>query len=254
MARWNGRVAVVTGASTAIGAAICRDLVKHGMYVCALARRKDKVDAIRASLFGMPGQLNAVECDITSEPQVLQAYHWIEKTYGGIDLLVNNAGIITKCLLTDDGNTKDLRKTMETNIIGLCICTREAIKSMKLRDAKGHIVNINSIFGHKVHQTVPGTKPLNGMYPASKFAVTAITECIRQELVYLETPVKVTSISPGLVDADILSTHTHSDNELVKFMPKLLPSDVSSALLYAITTPDHVQIHEIIIKPTGEFL
>lgn len=136
--------------------------------------------------------MNAIECDITQEASVLSAYKWITEKYGGIDLLVNNAGVITKSLLTDCNNLKDLRKIMETNIIGLCLCTRESIKSMKERDVRGHIVNINSIFGHKVHQCVPGTKPLNGMYPASKFAVTAITECIRQELIFLETPIKVT--------------------------------------------------------------
>lgn len=93
---------------------------------------------------------------------------------------------------------------METNIIGLCLVTREATRLMKKRDEEqgtvGHIVNINSIFGHKIHACVPGTKPLNGMYPASKFAVTAITECVRQELLYLGTKIKCTSISPGLVE------------------------------------------------------
>lgn len=94
MERWNGRVAAVTGASSGIGAAICQELVKAGMIVCGLTRRKDKVEQLRLSLFGAEGQLNAVECDITSESSVKQAYTWIEKTYGGIDLLVNNAGVV----------------------------------------------------------------------------------------------------------------------------------------------------------------
>lgn len=191
MKRWEGKVAVVTGASGAIGGAIARELVKAGMIVCALARRRDKVEKLRASLFDVAGNLNCVECDITQEEDVKHAFGWIEGAYGGVDLLVNNAGVITKCLLTEKNNTKDLYTTMETNIIGLCLCTREAVKSMKARDVHGHIINVNSIFGHKVHQSVPGTRPLNGMYPASKYAVTAITECIRQELVYLDSQVKV---------------------------------------------------------------
>lgn len=254
MKRWSGKVAVVTGASTAIGAAISKELVRAGMIVCALARRRDKVEKLRASLFDVAGNLNCVECDITEEEDVKHAFGWIESAYGGVDLLVNNAGIVTKCLLTEKGNTKDLYKTMETNIIGLCLCTREAIKSMKSRDVHGQIINVNSIFGHKVHQAVPGTRPLNGMYPASKYAVTAITECIRQELIYLETTIKVSSISPGLVDGDIVAHYTESENDLVKYMPKLKPEDVAEAVIYAITTPDHVQIHELIIKPMGEFL
>lgn len=94
MERWNGRVAVVTGASSGIGAAVCTELVKCGMIVCGLARRKDKVEALRLSLFGAEGQLNAIECDITKEEEVKRAYQWIEKTLGGIDLLINNAGVV----------------------------------------------------------------------------------------------------------------------------------------------------------------
>lgn len=97
MDRWVGRVAVVTGASSGIGAAICTELVKAGMIVCGLARRKDKVEQLRLSLFGAEGQLNAVECDITSDQSVKQAFTWIEKTLGGIDLLVNNAGVTRYC-------------------------------------------------------------------------------------------------------------------------------------------------------------
>lgn len=92
MEKWKGRIAVVTGASSGIGGAICSELVRAGMIVCGLGRRKDKIELLRVSLFGAEGQLNAVECDITSEDSVKQAYKWIEKTYGGIDLLVNNAG------------------------------------------------------------------------------------------------------------------------------------------------------------------
>lgn len=94
MEKWYGRVAAVTGASSGIGAAICQELVKSGMIVCGLTRRKDKVEQLRLGLFGAEGQLNAVECDITNEQSVKQAYTWIEKTLGGIDILVNNAGIV----------------------------------------------------------------------------------------------------------------------------------------------------------------
>lgn len=120
-----------------------------------------------------------------------QAYTWIEKTLGGIDILINSAAVISKLLFLENDNLRDLRSILDTNIVGLCICTREAVKSMKEREISGHIININSIFGHKVNNCVPGTRPLNGMYPASKFAVTAMTECLRQELIYVETNIKI---------------------------------------------------------------
>ena len=94
MERWEGKVAVVTGASGAVGAAICSELCRAGLIVCGLAKRKDKVEQLRVSLFGAKGKLNAVECDITNEQSVKTAYGWIEKTLGGIDLLVNNAAVV----------------------------------------------------------------------------------------------------------------------------------------------------------------
>lgn len=100
--------------------------------------------------------------------------------------------ICSKYMLLDDNNTKDLKAMLDANILALCVCTREAVKSMKKREVDGHIININSIFGHKVNTCVPGTKPINGMYPACKYALTAITECLRQEVLYLEMSTKIT--------------------------------------------------------------
>ncbi|CAO1439256.1 unnamed protein product [Diamesa tonsa] len=252
MEKWEGKVCVVTGASQGIGAAIAKELAKAGMIVCALAKRKDKVEALRVGLLKIKGQLNAVECDIANETAVQTAFNWVEKTFGGVDLLINNGGVYTKALFTDEGNSKELKNIFDNELMGMILCTRQAIKSMQAREVNGHIVNINSIFGHKVNQAVPGNKPMNSLYPATKHAMTAITECIRQELLYLQTQIKISSISPGLVEQDIITSLT--DNELVGLMPKLKPEDVASAVMYAICTPDHVQIHEIVMKPIGEFL
>lgn len=156
--------------------------------------RKDKVEALRVGLMKIKGQLNAVECDIANEQSVQNAFLWVEKTFGGVDLLVNNGGIYTKALLTDENNTRDLKSIIDNEILGNILCSRQAIKSMKTRDVPGQIVNINSIFGHKVNQAVPGNKPMNSLYPPTKHAVTAVTECIRQELLYLQTQIKITVI------------------------------------------------------------
>jgi NADP+-dependent farnesol dehydrogenase len=105
---------------------------------------------------------------------------------------VNNGGTYTKALLTDENNSRDLKNIIDNEITGNILCSRQAVKSMKTRDVNGHIVNINSILGHKHNQVVPGNKPMNSLYPPVKYAVTAITECLRQELFYLQTQVKVT--------------------------------------------------------------
>lgn len=194
-------------------------------------------------MFDVKGTFNCIECDIRNEAQVKSAFRWIVDVYGGVDLLVNNAGVNTKGLLLDEDNTQELLTTMQTNIIGLCLVTREAVAVMKRRERsnwiEGHIVNINSIFGHKVHSAVPGTKPINGLFPASKFAVTAITECVRQELEYLDAKIKISCVSPGLVENDGLA---QSEHELLKLMPKLKPEDVSKAVLYAISVPENVNV------------
>ena len=139
---------------------------------------------------------------------------------------------MTKGLILDDNNTHEMQHIMETNILALCIVTREAVKLMKQRSLErkdvGHIVNINSIFGHKVSASVPGSKPMNGMYPASKYAATAITECVRQELLFLNEAVKITAISPGLVESDILTENANDD--IISLMPALSAKDVKTFL------------------------
>jgi len=258
MYKWYGRVGVITGASSPVGIELCKELAEAGMTVCALARKKgtERLHQIKTTLFGVKGKLLPFECDITDESQVKAVFRYIGDKYEGIDLLINNANVMTKGLILDDNNYDELMHIMETNILSLCIVTREAVKLMKMRPLErkdvGHIININSIFGHKVTATVPGSKPMNGMYPASKYAATAITECVRQELLFLNETVKITAVSPGLIESDIVKEN--ANDELVNIMPALQAKDVAAAVIYAISVKNNVQIHEIVIKPVGEFL
>lgn len=111
-------------------------------------------------MFGVKGKLIPFDCDITNEVQVKGVFKWISDNYDGIDLLINNANVNTKGLILDENNTAEMMHIMETNILALCVITREGVKLMKQRSMErkdlGHIVNINSIFGHKVHASVPG--------------------------------------------------------------------------------------------------
>lgn len=128
---------------------------------------------MKRTMFGATGKLFPFECDICDETQLKAVFRWIGEKYDGIDLLVNNANINSQGLILDEKNTAEMVKIMETNILALCIVTREAVKLMKDRALErkdlGHIIVVNSIFGHKVASSVPGAKPMNGLYPASKY-------------------------------------------------------------------------------------
>lgn len=192
MDRWIGKTAVVTGASSGIGAAICVDLIKAGVNVVGLARRKERIEALKEKIpASATGKLYAIKCDLTQESDIKSAFSWIEGNLGGTDILVNNAGIIKTMNLLDAENTTNLRETIDTNILAVAICSREAFQSMKKRGINGHIIHINSGAGHKIPYFV-GLYPSFNIYPSTKFAVTAMTEVMRQELQSFGTKIKVT--------------------------------------------------------------
>ncbi|XP_050075437.1 farnesol dehydrogenase-like [Anopheles maculipalpis] len=243
MERWNGKVAVVTGASSGIGAAIVKDLAKAGMITIGLARRIERVEQLKKDLpSDAAARLHAMKCDVSVETDIERTFQRIQDTHGGVDVLVNNAGILRTNNLLDLGTTADLRAVLDTNVTGLVLCSQWAYKSMVERNVAGHIVHINSIAGH----TVPNYPKMN-IYPGTKHAVTALTEVMRNELREAGTKIKVTSISPGAVRTEILEGMDIPDD-----MPMLASEDISEAVLYVIGTPPHVQVHELIIKPNGE--
>lgn len=193
MNRWIGKVAVVTGASSGIGAAIAVDLVKAGVIVVGLARRPERIELLKNSIPDeLKGKLHSFKCDVTKEEDIKNAFKWVETNVGGADILINNAGIVLKANLLDEDNTDIMKKVIDTNLIGVVLCTREAFQSMKRRGiTDGHIVIINSVAGHSVTYLV-GKLPSFHIYHASKHAVTALTESLRQELQSFGTKIKIT--------------------------------------------------------------
>lgn len=192
MDRWIGKTAVVTGASSGIGASIVVDLVTAGVNVVGLARRKERIEALKEKIpASATGKLYAIKCDLTQENDIKSAFNWTVANLGGVDILVNNAGIIKTMNLLDADNTDNLRETIDTNILGVALCSREAFQSMKSRNVNGHIIHINSFAGHKIPYFV-GLYPSFNIYPSTKFAVTAMTEVMRQELQSFGTRIKVT--------------------------------------------------------------
>lgn len=199
MNRWIGKVAVVTGASAGIGAAIAIDLANAGLIVIGLARRVERVEELKSKVkSSATGQLHAFKCDVSKEEEIITAFNWVISQFGGVDILVNNAGIVrsSTTILAKD-NTVPIREVLDTNVMGVVLCTREAFHSMKSRNVAGHVILINSIVGHQV-PVMPGVTM--NIYPPSKYAVTAITEVLRQEFQNEGTKIKVTvSLTSNLI-------------------------------------------------------
>ncbi|ETN62712.1 oxidoreductase [Anopheles darlingi] len=243
MERWNGRVAIVTGASSGIGAAIAKDLAKAGMVTIGLARRVERVEQLRKEIpEAAAKRLHPIKCDISNEADIDAVFKQVEERFGGCDVLVNNAGITKKTDLLEVGNTAEIKAVLDTNVTGLVLCSQRAYQSMVKRSVDGHIIHISSIAGH----TVPHIPKLN-IYPGTKHAVRAITETMRHEMRNAGKKIKVTSISPGGVKTEIVDMADIPPN-----MPFLDSEDISEAVLYVLGTPPHVQVHELIIKPIGE--
>ncbi|EFN79352.1 farnesol dehydrogenase [Harpegnathos saltator] len=248
MSRWEGKIAVVTGASAGIGLAIAEAFVNRGMIVVGLARRKAIMEA-RMRFAQGNGKFIARECDVSKPENLKEVFHWIQSNLGVIQVMVNNAGVITSGTIVETSR-QDWEKIFDVNVMGLLECTRHAVRVMKAANVEGHIVNINSIQGHRLRQI---QNMSFNVYAASKHAVTAITATLQQEL--LGGKIRVTSISPGYVKTEILEAISDLDIDKLKVFssfPTLESKDVAEAVVYVIETPQRVQITELTITPFGE--
>jgi len=244
MEKWTGKVAIVTGASSGIGAETCRQLVKIGMIVVGLARREFRLQELQKELDGKIGKFYYAKMDVCSEENILEVFSWVRRTIKSVDVLINNAGVLKACDVL--GNTKDFKQTFDTNVIGLSICSREAIKIMEEMKIKGHIININSILGHP--HTWMALKDI-AIYSATKCSVTGITESLRELMGMKNLSIRVTSISPGIVDTEMVEIF---GQDTLQKIGQMKPIDIVDAIIYALSAPERVNVAEIIIRPTND--
>ncbi|RXG51477.1 Dehydrogenase/reductase SDR family member 11 [Armadillidium vulgare] len=247
MLKWMGRVALVTGASSGIGAAICEDLVKHGMKVVGAARREERMQCLAEKLKNEKGSFLPVKCDVTKDDDVIALFDKIKETFGGVDVCVNNAGIIGTGLNLLNGTTEEWRQIIDVNVIALCLCSKLTVKSIKERGLDdGHIINISSMAGHHVY-------PFEQFhfYTGSKFAVRALSEALRQEIQAAKSGIRVSVVSPGLVKTEVLN-NASADPVLSKMYENynsLKSEDIARTVSQILAAPSYMEVHDTIVSP-----
>jgi len=247
MAQWQGKTALVTGASNGIGAALAGRLLREGMNVVGCARRQNRVAEVLAAVDTSGQNSLAVECDVRDEKSVQKAFTDARERFGGVHVLINNAGLGHADSLAD-GKVDEWREMLDVNVLGLCICTREALADMRSRGDRGHIIHIGSMAG----QRVPAGA---GLYAATKHAVRALTESLRIELRENEDSIRVGEICPGFVETGFAGHYMKSEEkarELYSQFKVLEANDVAGAVVYMLSCPEHVQVHDILLRPTKQ--
>ena len=244
----NRPVAAITGASSGIGTAIATQLAADGYNLALCARREQRLAQLANILSSQHGvEVLTQTVDLRDEAQILDWFDAIATRFNRLDVLVNNAGLGHKESLSS-GSTEKWRETLDVNVIALCICTREAIKLMRtLGNDSGHIVHISSMSGHRV--------PGSGMYSASKFAVRALTEGLRQELRADQSAIRISSISPGFVETEFAEKYSGSAEaaqQVYSQFPVLQPKDIANGVGYILSQPDYVQVHDLLLRPTQQ--
>jgi NADP-dependent 3-hydroxy acid dehydrogenase YdfG len=237
-------VAVVTGASSGIGEATVRSLAAEGAAVVAGARRKERLHGLVEEVTRDGGKAIAVECDLTDEQQAHALVDRAIGEFGRIDILVNNAGVMLLSKV-EKGLSDEWRQMFDVNVLGLLYATDAAVEAMK-GQGSGHIVNVSSVAGRK-------TRPTGGVYSGTKFAVNAISEAMRQEL--LEDGIRITIVEPGAVATEL--TEHITDEEVREGLKQrniepLQSEDVANAIAYAVSQPQRVSVNEILIRPTQQ--
>ncbi len=242
----NGKVAVVTGASSGIGEATAEALAAEGATVVIAARREDRLDHLVEMINGNGGEALAVACDVTDEEEAHGLIQRAREEFGRVDILVNNAGVMQLSEI-EKGLSDEWRTMFDVNVMGLLYVTEAAIQVMK-EQASGHLVNISSLASR-------GTRPGLGVYSGTKTAVNAISEALRQEL--LEDNIRVTMVEPGAVETELPEHITDEEaregiSNLLSGLDPLQPEDIASAIIYCVIQPQRVSINEILIRPSRQ--
>lgn len=246
MQELNGKVALITGASSGIGEATAKLLAGHNVKVGLVARRKDNLNSIAEEITSAGGTALVIEGDVTDRVQCEAAVKSVVDEWGQIDILINNAGVMLIGPVAELP-IEDWEQMIKLNELGLLYMTRMALSH--LTHSHGHIVNISSVAGRT-------SRPGSAVYNMTKWGVNGFTDALRQEMVEAKTGVRTTLIEPGYVATELQSHNTPETQQKMKErfgdMKPLQAEDIAAGILYAVSQPAHVSVNEVLIRPTAQ--
>ncbi|WP_263356921.1 SDR family NAD(P)-dependent oxidoreductase [Acidicapsa ligni] len=241
------KIVFITGASSGIGEATAYAFASEGARLLLAARRQDKLSAVASKALEAGAQaVHAFELDVQKQPAVAAAIAALPAEWSAIDVLINNAGLSRGLDKLYQGHIEDWDEMIDTNVKGLLYVTRAVVPGMVERGS-GHVVNMGSTAGEL-------TYPNGAVYCATKAAEKAINDGLRQDV--LGTPVRVTSIDPGMVETDFSKVRFRGDEtraaKVYQGITPLSPVDVADAIVWAVSRPAHVNIAHVLMTPVGQ--
>ncbi|GAB4823756.1 hypothetical protein N2152v2_010802 [Parachlorella kessleri] len=255
--RWSGKVVLVTGAASGVGWAISIELARAGARVVAISRRKSALEDLQQTVVeaGVPiAEFLPVVCDVTKEAEVVALPRIIAKRWpgSGVEGVVNCAAVVRGGASLLDGSTASWVEMASTNVLGVAMVTRESVQDMARRGAYGHVINLCCLDGHYVAEAGEG----NGFYAATKHAVRAMTEALRQEARAKGLPLRVTCVSPGPIDSPFHLGRSFGggggpsseDEPAATLGGQLSVEDVVRTLVWILDSPEHVDVNEIVMR------
>lgn len=249
MAQLSNQRAWITGASSGIGAATARLLAEHGVEVVLSARRAEQLQELAREIGRTGGRAHVRTLNVTERDAVTQLGGELE-TMGGVDILINNAGVMPLAPMLE-GRVAEWERAIDVNVKGVLYAIHAVLPGMAAR-RRGHIVNIGSVAGRFAF-------PGSAVYCATKFAVRAISDALRREMI--PHGVRVTDIEPGAVATELQDSIQHEPTRAAAtgqggiYDPDkeiLRAEDVANAILYAVSQPAHVDVGELLIRPTAQ--
>jgi NADP-dependent 3-hydroxy acid dehydrogenase YdfG len=241
-----GKVALITGASSGIGEATALAFAEQGAHVVLVARRQDRLQDLSQRIEQKGVRALPIAADASNEEEVHKVVQQAKDQFGRLDIVVNNAGVMLLGKI-DGANTDEWRQMININVLGLLYMTHSVLPIMKEQQS-GHIVNISSVAGRTARMG-------SGVYNVTKWGVVAFSESLRQEV--LSSNIRVTTIEPGAVATE-LDSHISDEQvrkqqqEWVSKITPLASEDIANAIVYAVTQPQHVDVNEILIRPTQQ--